>query len=96
MSTRRKQWIKTEDQERRAGAVAAHIRLLAEVVVAPAGLVEDGVGAPVGVHVHGAVRGGEDHPANALAGGGVDHVPCALHGHGHQLLQFIRIADRAT
>ena len=70
--------------------MAAYICPLAEFVVAPAGLVEDGIGAPVGVHVHGAVRGGEDHAANTLVRRGVDRVPGAIHGHRHELLQVIR------
>ena len=70
--------------------MAAYICPLAEFVVAPAGLVEDGIGAPVGVHVHGAVRGGEDHAANTLVRRGVDRVPGAIHGHRHELLQHDR------
>ncbi|KAF7061178.1 hypothetical protein CFC21_067895 [Triticum aestivum] len=59
---------------------------LQEFIVAPACLVQDGVGASVGVHVHCAVRRSVNKAADAHVRRRVHHVSGSLHGDWHEFL----------
>lgn len=70
----------------RSVALKTNLGVLAKLKVAPAGFVDDRVGTPVRVHVHGADGGGEHDTPDAGVGGRIYHVLGPLHRRCHHLL----------